>query len=147
MVLQGVFQTPWNSVEKIEDSTPFLRVLLFLEEALKLPEKFLILLPTFYEKGLQRCRRTCLSLTIFLGVMRSCFRSFRSSHARLAVFSLGSLYLVLPTFSGFFQNSWKDCYAFAKYLPGSIHLYFCFPCITKDKVLMGCFPSIRQDLF
>ena len=31
----------------------------FPEEALKLSEKFLIVLPTFYEKGIQRCWKTC----------------------------------------------------------------------------------------
>ena len=56
--------TPFG--EKPEDSAPLLRVLLLFlsvkrlhEEALKLSENFLITLPMFSKKGLQRCWWTC----------------------------------------------------------------------------------------
>ena len=55
-----------NFWQKLDDSAPFSRFLLlvlavqrFLEEALKMSAKYLIVLLTLSEKGLHICRQTC----------------------------------------------------------------------------------------
>ena len=64
--LQGVFQTPWPFIIDLEDSALFLRVSVlvlavhfFLVKAPKLSANFLIILLTFSEKGIRRCRQNC----------------------------------------------------------------------------------------
>ena len=136
--LPDVFQTPWTFGENFEDSALFLRFLILLfsvqrfpEEAPKLLEKFLIVLLTFSEEGIRRCRKPCClsprELALFFpydlfGGLCSWRRIFWSSHARLEEFSLGSSSLVLLSLFGELRSSRKVCSAIASNVSGSLHL-------------------------
>ena len=71
----------------LEDYTSFLRVPLYIpdvrrfpDKALKLPENFLIVLPTFSKRRLRRCQKTCwlFPLNLDLSVPSDILRDLRS---------------------------------------------------------------------
>ena len=51
----------------------------------------------------------------------------------------------LPEYRGF-RNSWNDCFAIARNVPGSLLSAFCYSRLDTKKVLSGFFPSLWEDI-
>ena len=126
-----------------------LAVQCFPEEAPKLWVKFLIVLPTFSEKGLRIYWRTSwisphnldsvVPSDIFDGsTLLSPYCSIIASSSGRVFFGL--FVLALPTLFGFLQSSWKDFSAFAKQCSEKYTPFFLFPSYHHGEDVDGMFP-------
>ena len=154
--LQYIFQTPCTLGKILQYSTTFLRVTLF----------GFSMSPTFSEvpklssfvafgRRLWSCQRICFNSSRTIWLVRPVWypRGYLILFWVLWPFycSSGGTYfgiLIIQKFSiylGGFWSSWKECFATARNILGSLLPAPCFSCLIMEMVFAGCFPSLRRD--